>query len=280
MTEKAQAPPFEMAVPVVSHSHRMTPDALAALTSGESYVWFSDVSEFALFLRVRNHFGMASREDFIQFGHYSLSMLLIALNVSTCNHFTWAVNARCPYPQYSLADRSTADPVTSVSVHHDIRFPEEEIRDITADDLQRAQLLFLALAKENEPLTIREEYIKGAFHLGHSLVELDFRRDAFGNFYRALEFFITRKVLGATKLKNEVASVAKALGNLGLPDEFVAEYNRLYRLRPEQVMHAQRPQSPLEWEDVVSLKRLLDCVIASVYGSVVEAALKEIESQA
>ena len=37
------------------------------------------------------------------------------------------------------------------------------------------------------------------------------------------------------------------------------------------------PQAPLEWEDVVSLKRLLDCVIASVYSPVVDSALKEIK---
>lgn len=266
---------LEMAVPVTCHSHRLTPMAFDSLITRATYVWVSDITEFGLFLHVDNRFCLTSREEFIQYGHYSLSMLLIALNVAAMGHFTWTLNSKCPYPQYSLMDPSQANSVVSVSVSHRFSFAEEDIQDITSEDVRRTTLLFFALSKENEPSTVREEYLKGVFHLGYSLFDLDFRRDAFSNFYRSLEFFIARKVLRTDRLSNEVREISDAFQKLGLTSELVDEFKRLYRLRSEQVMHAQRTQLPIEWLDVVKLKIILDCIINLVYRPIWMARLEQ-----
>ena len=264
---------YQMAVPIESHSHHLTQEAFSPLLSKEAYVWVSDISDTGLFLRARNHFRLPTRDDFIQFGHYSLSMMLIALNVGALGHFVWAANPRHPYPQYSILDPASSSPAMSMSVAHDFRYPTDSLRELHQSDVTRSLLIFRALAEEKEPVTVRSEYLKGIFHLGYSLVDLDFRREAFANFYRSLEFFVSRKVLKTERLRNELRSITAALRGLGIDEELIAEFSRLYQLRSEQVMHAQRAQVPMEWEDVIKLKVILDGVMNLYYRPVWEAAI-------
>jgi hypothetical protein len=267
-------PSFTLAVPVECCSHRLSAAAFASLDYQRSFISVSDVRPDRMFLRANSIYPeVSTATDFIQFGHVALSCMMVALNVACLGHFTWEHNAQVPFPQYSLRDgSSTPNTVHTVHVRHAVPFPQDAVRDLTTEDVRRAALLFSVLVQEPTS-QVRHEYLKGIFHLGYHVMDLDFRRDSFSNFYRSIEYLITTRVLKVTKLKNELRMIQEALMSLGLGEAMCDEFKRLYLLRGEQVMHAQKDQRDIEWDDVFKLKILVDAALHKLYQPVWTAQL-------
>ncbi len=52
--------------------------------------------------------------------------------------------------------------------------------------------------------------------------------------------------------------------------EVAEEFNRLYQLRSEQVMHAQQQQEPVPLDDVIKMKVFLDYVLYKFYKKIAD----------
>ena len=187
---------------------------------------------------------------------------MMALNIATLGHFDWASKV-APAP-YSIFNHDLSDAVGVGSNQFQTHEPNDK-RNLSADDLGRAILVFDALSKEQDDQVV-PEYLKGIFHLGLTFFELTFRKDAFANFYRSLEHFLTGRVLGGKKIKNEVKEFTGAMRTLEVSEEVIQNFSkRLYPLRCEQVMHSQKSQREIEMDDVLHIKILTDAVMSRVY---------------
>src|SRR4030042_1528926 len=71
----------------------------------------------------------------------------------------------------------------------------------------------------------RREYLKGIIHLNAGFGDLVFHREAFANFYRAFEYFVTARVLKKTKLANEGKELNEGMALMGLTDQFCEAFD-------------------------------------------------------
>lgn len=243
------------------HSHVLTPIAFDALMSDNSLTRIREVTESTFFFWMRRralveYFGHAiSEEDFPKFASYTLATWIMALNVGTLGHFEWVAKT-APVAAYSLVNHETMTGVGLTSKSR-YKYPSEK-EPLTKAAVQRSMLVFGSLAQEKKPY-FRTEYLKGVYHFGLEFFDLSFRKDAFANFYRCFEHFITDRVLSVRKLRNECKQLSGGLRKLGVPDAIVDIFrNELYPLRSAQVMHSQTQQVEIEWEQVAKIKALTD----------------------
>ena len=267
-----------MTVPVNCYSHRLNEHAFVNLMSSSCHIQVSDITESSLFLRVENMFPDILVEDFAEYGHQSLSLMLIALNIATFGHFIWATHKTLVYPQYAMLnptiDPAKKSPISIMTVKHDFTYPDRDRSDIQQSEVDHAKRFFSILVKEPDAI-VRREYLKGIFHLGYAIHDTDFQKDAFGNFYRSFEYFVTERVLRVKKLNNEKKSILKALAELGLPDAVAEDFGELYEIRSEQVMHAQKTQRDIEWDDARKMKLILDFTMHQVYKPIIKLILED-----
>ncbi|MEQ1861834.1 MAG: hypothetical protein ABMA13_18095 [Chthoniobacteraceae bacterium] len=246
-----------------SHSHFFEPGVFEMLERPSCHINVYDVKEDTFFLGIHSeHSPPNSRADFNEAGTFILSEFLIALNVGSMGHFEWAAKTAAP-PTYSLFNKDTRSAVGLASARH-YKYPEKK-SPLTNEDLGRAVVVFEGLC--NEPNNyVRTEYLKGIYHLGLEFFDLTFRKDAFANFYRAFEHFVTDRVLRVAKLTNELKQMAEAMRQVGLPESMVGAFGPdLYRLRCEQVMHSQKQQVEITWEDAAKMKAYADTMMLAFY---------------
>ena len=139
----------------------------------------------------------------------------------------------------------------------------DDISDITEDEILRALLLFSIIVKEKE-LIIRDEYIKGLLHLSFNFFDIDFYRESFGNFYRSFETIVTRKILKQRKLSNEKEQMQEVVLKY-CGSQIAEDFSNLYRLRSEQIMHAQKSQRSVEYDNVIKIKVVVDGILNQLY---------------
>jgi hypothetical protein len=103
---------------------------------------------------------------------------------------------------------------------------------------------------------------------------VSFRKEAFANFYRSFEFFVTNRILKAKKLKSELNEIVRVLRMLDVKEEAITVfYKELYRLRSEQVMHSQKEQVEITWDDVGNMKLFTDITMQAFYKPIWEKRL-------
>ena len=95
------------------------------------------------------------------------------------------------------------------------------------------------------------------------------------NFYRLFEYFVTRKILKISKLKNELKQFKKVISDFGMSSEIIDEFTNTYKLRSEQIMHAQRDQVEVDPDDVIKIKAYLDFALHKHYRKIADEWLKE-----
>lgn len=258
------APEYQLACPITSYSHRLNSNALKLLQSGNAFIGVSDVTEHSFFARVMNLQKTDSLDKFMATAQQSVSYLLMVFNLGTLGHFIWSRNEQDIYPQFSIVDPTDNTAIKMLKHSPNKMFPVEELRDLTEEELRRTALLFIAIAKD--PIKqVAQEYLKGVYHLSLEIFEMRFDREAFANFYRSLEFFITDRVLKVRKLDNEVQDIKRGIREIGLGEVLAEEFEDLYRTRSEQVMHAQREQVNLDRDSVLKMKMIADAVMNKVY---------------
>lgn len=267
-----------LACPITSYSHRLKPDSFGVLMNPEAAIHVSNLTESSFFVIARDIVGAKSIDDFYSVGHTVISNFLVALNIATLGLFIWTRNETCPFPQYSLLN-PTDPPTAKILIHKSgMSFPTGPKAELTENEVRKSALLFWALARE--PVDdVRREYLKGLYHLTTLIYDIEFRKDAFGNFYRALEFFISERVLRVRKLENELRVIQKALLDLGFSDVIVKEFRELYRIRSEQVMHAQGSLGSVDWDAVGKMKTFTDAVMHKVYQPIWETGIAKLREQ-
>ncbi|TOM45288.1 hypothetical protein CGH75_27130, partial [Vibrio parahaemolyticus] len=84
------------------------------------------------------------------------------------------------------------------------------------------------------------EYIKGIYSLHNNFFNIKFTVESFASFYRAFEYFCTVKVLKQKRLNNEKKQLKAILADFGFNDLILEDFDRIYKVRCTEVMHAQR----------------------------------------
>jgi hypothetical protein len=207
-------------------------------------------------------------EEFTAFASYSLSYFLMALNIGSLGHLDWETKIQAT-PIYSLFNHDLKQGV-GIGSGGNYQYPPDAINPLTENDVKHSILIFGALSKENDQ-NVRKEYLKGLYHYGLDFFDISFRKEAFANFYRSFEFIVTNRILKTKKLKNELKQFKDVLQSLDLKPEVVQMFaEELYPLRSEQVMHSQRQQIEIEWEQVSKMKYLTDVTMQSAYRPIWE----------
>lgn len=254
---------YSLSCIIQSHSHFLDDKAFAVLMRDEAATQVTKVTKTQIEATIKAekaHF--RTIEDFFPTAHLIASNFIMSLNVASLGHFTWVAGNQL-YPTY---DVDPIDKSRKIVLSSETRFPSEE-RYLTESEVRQAAIIYGSILRESDQ-NIRQEYVKGILHMGLSFADINFNKEAFGNFYRSFEYFVTRKLLKVKKLKNEVKELAKAIKAAGLSEEFVDEFNGLYKIRSEQVMHAQRHQVEITQDDVVKMKVFVDYLLHRYYTTI------------
>jgi hypothetical protein len=187
----------------------------------------------------------------------------MALNIAALGHFTWVVGSNLFWHCEHIGPSGKREQVFMKS--KDIFFPLDKMV-LTEGEVRNSMIILGSLLREVDQ-EFRREYLKGIAHLDAGFGDLIFYREAFANFYRSFEYFITMRVLKKKKLSNELKELQEGIRLTGLPDQFCQEFQCLYKLRSEQVMHAQRAQKEIDGEQALKIKTFTDYVLHRYYRS-------------
>jgi len=202
-------------------------------------------------------------QDYFGYAFMVSSSFLMALNIAALGHFTWTVGNSMFWYCEHIGPSGKMDKVFMKS--KDVSFSVEK-RKLTEGEIRNSIIILGSLLYETDQ-TFRQEYLKGITHLSAGFGDLVFYREAFANFYRSFEYFITKRVMKKSKLTNEVKDIQEGIHLLGLSDEFCEEFINLYKIRSEQVMHAQREPKEMDTDDVLKIKVFTDYVLHKYYRS-------------
>lgn len=182
--------------------------------------------------------------------HDIISHFLLAINVATLGHFTWDFRFVSPAPYLFVDERNK----TSHFLFGEFtRYQnDEEKLEITKGLVWRTLQLFLAIASE-EDRSLKKEYIKGLYNLHHSFFDIEFLNEAFSSFYKAFEFFCTTRLLKVKKLTNEKKQLRKILSDFGFKEAVLSDFDKLYQIRCNQAMHAQKSLDSIDKEAVIRI---------------------------
>ena len=255
-----------------SHSHILDESAFSILMSEQSITQVFNVTQDSFKVAVIMTEDMKKENtDYFGYAFGVSASFLVALNIAALGHFTWTVGNRMFWHCEHIGPSGKIENVFMNS--KDVSFPIEK-RMLTDGEVRNSMIILASLLRETDQ-TFRKEYLKGITHLSSGFGDLVFSREAFANFYRAFEYFITTRVLKKTKLTNEVKELKEGICLLGLSDEFCDEFTSLYKVRSEQVMHAQREPKEMDMDDVLKIKVFKDYALHTYYRSQADQWLKE-----
>lgn len=263
---------FQIVCVIRSHSHKLNSEAFKLFMTGGSNIAVRDVKEETLMLAIENRY-TDSVEHFVLIAHNIFLHFIMALNIATLGHFTWDSSSlillfyMIENPKYP--NRRTIVSMPPIGLKSDV------ISQITEKEIKQTALLFDAICKDAED-DIKKEYIKGILHLSFGFFELDFHKEAFANFYRVFENVATQRILKARKLSNELRELQDVIRSNGFGDDIAEEFGLLYKLRCDQVMHAQKKQSDIDIDNALKMKTILDGVLHNLYRPIWEDSMHRI----
>lgn len=247
---------------VRSYSHILEEPVFAVLTNEEPLVRVLDIKEDRFRVEVRMTKEMKEvNKDYFGYGFLVSSNFLMALNIAALGHFTWTVGNRMFWHCEHVGPSGKTEQILMHSP--DISLTDEK-RRLTKEDVRNSLIICGSLLREAEP-DFRREYLKGIIHLNAGFGDLVFHREAFANFYRSFEYFVTTRVLKKKKLGKEMKELKEGIRLMGLTDQFCDEFASLYKKRSEQVMHAQRVPKEIDVEDVLKVKAFTDYALYRYY---------------
>lgn len=139
--------------------------------------------------------------------------------------------------------------------------------------MKNAVIILGSLLREKDQ-GFRREYLKGITHMNAGFADLLYYRESFANFYRSFEYFITNRILKQKKLKNQLKDLQNGIKAIGLKEDFQDEFRNLYRIRSEQVMHAQKEQKEIDTDDVFKIKTFTDFAYHKYYRKIADRWLE------
>ena len=202
---------------IVSSTHSLNKDAFKFLENPQVAIKAKHIEEdrFVLVWATSNRPDLQPEYEWFH-AHIIFSSFLAALNMATLGIFSWGdgLNVGPIYGQYE-PDTGTSQLITLNQDHQQII--EQKI-PLTDRDIENTIILFRPISKEEESFS-RSEYLKGIIHLSINHFEINFHREAFSNFYRSFEYFVTQKILKTRKLKNELKQMQLVLSQYGAEDD-------------------------------------------------------------
>ena len=256
---------------IVSHHYRLAADPFDYFRKPELLIEVSDVKENSFLLSCYKTANDPTVDVFFAKCHDIISHFLLAINVATLGHFTWDFRFVSPAPYLFVDERKK----TSHFLFGEFTKyqNDEEKLEITKGLVWRTLQLFLAIASE-EDRSLKKEYIKGLYNLHHSFFDIEFLNEAFSSFYKAFEFFCTTRLLKVKKLTNEKKQLKKILSDFGFKEAVLSDFDKLYQIRCNQAMHAQKSVDSIDKEAVIRIKIFLDFIMHKFYQPVWETILK------
>ena len=176
-----------------------------------------DEVRFDVAIKTQNLFKSDNVVDQAERGSFGLAAFLMGLNIASLGLFDWDVKYAQP-PCFSIIDNENR----LKALYHSSLVPEaftffEPKIELTGWDVVRATQIMRAMAQQKED-HVFSEYMKGIFHFGLRFYGLTFRKEAFANFYRALEFFVTDRILRRRRLNKETRQFEEAFDRIGIPE--------------------------------------------------------------
>ncbi len=267
---------FTLSCVLQSHSHNLNRKAFKHLMNDASQAQVTYITQRQIEVTFKSPKRLFSNlDEFYPKAHLMASNFVMAINIASLGHFTW-LDGNHLFPTYHHPQSKTKETRKNIIYTTQRNYPSDILK-ITEKQVKNTAHIYGALLYEEDQY-IRKEYVKGIIHFGLSFQDINFDKDAFANFYRLLEYFVTKRILKQSKLKNELKEFEKALSNLGLAKEFTDEFANLYKLRSEQVMHAQKDQINIDMDDVIKIKVLLDYTLHKHYIKIADQGLEEIRS--
>lgn len=260
---------MELLLDIRSHSHRLTEECFSFFERNKTNVRLTRTSDHTFSLGVdANSFKDLGSTDVLFHSHWWASAMLIGLNIATIGYFCWN-DSPSLHPVYRVRAPDSPEAEREIALQQTLTFPYPELRDLTEDDVQNALIISSSLVQDQDFIP-RSEYLKGLLHIGASHLDITFHREAFGNFYRCVELFVTQRVLGVKRLANEVKDIQRALGRLGVNDTLQGAFAEIYAIRSSQFAHAQAKQVAVSFDDVLKVKAFADIVMYKTYRNVAE----------
>lgn len=252
-----------ISAPIQTDSHRLSEQAFALLMGPGSEIRVQDVSENAFLVSVLAPEDSSDDEPRAALGgHKAQRLFLIALNVATLGRFYWADEPWVhPIVHVSESLESERHQGTIVVRPAALDLP---LADLSERDVQNAAILFGTMARHPDS-SLEAEYARGLLLMRMHYFDIDFRREAFACFYRALEYFAAHRILHVKKLKNELRDLQRAIESLGMAKELLGELKGIYAVRSSQVAHAQTIPRDVTLEEIMKTKTFLDFVMFKTY---------------
>lgn len=254
-------------------SHVLSSEAFRLFQLDEANMRIREVRERDFLLSMKSVDESVSEPVQVHDCHRVISALLIALNVGAIGMFYWADDPWV-HPVLTVADdlegnnpRSTALVVSSDTAY-------EERTLLTNRHVEDAALIFGILARERSPV-LTGEYSRGLLLLRMNFAELNFRREAFMCFYRALEHFIAVRILKVKRLSKELRDLQRGLSTLTSDPTLVDELREVYAIRSSQGAHSQSAQREITFDEVLKTKVFLDFVMHKEFKAEANRAMAE-----
>jgi len=199
-----------------------------------------------------NHYGYAFMVS---------SCFLMALNIASLGHFSWLTGSQLFWNCEHIDQKGKSKKKYFCSNSNS--FPCEK-KLLTEKEVKNAAIIAGSLMQDPDQ-HFRKEYLKGIVHLSANLGDLDFSKEAFANFYRSFEYFVTSHIFQKKKLSNEFKELQKGIRILGLSEEICDEFPNLYKIRSSQVMHYQNEAKIMDIDDVIKIKVFTDFALQKYY---------------
>lgn len=256
-----------------SHSHELNEDAFDLLKSRESQAQVTDISSRQLEITFKSPKELfKSIDEFYPKAHLMASNFVVAINIATLGHFTW-LDGNQLFPTYHSTQTREKKIQNNIIFTSKRKYPIDS-KEISENEIRNTAIIYRSLLYERDQY-IRQEYVKGIIHMGLSFHDIRFDKDAFANFYRLFEYFVTKKNLKTSKLKNELKQFKKVISDLGMGSDITDEFKNIYMLRSDQIMHAQRDQVEIDPDDVIKIKAYLDFMLHKHYRKIADEWLKK-----
>ncbi len=262
---------FSLSCILESHSHDLNEDAFRLLMNEASQAQVTDISKRQIEITFKSPKDLYNNiDEFYPKAHLMASNFVVSINIASLGHFTW-LNGNQLFPTYH-ALKPNENEIRNNIIFSSTRRYSLESREISEKEIRNTSIIYGALLLEKDQY-IRQEYVKGIIHMGLSFYDVSFDKEAFANFYRLFEHFVTKRILNKSKLKNELKGFKKVITELGLGEEITDEFTNIYKLRSEQIMHAQRDQVEIDQDDVIKIKGLLDFTLHKYYIKIADTWL-------
>ncbi len=249
---------------IKTYSHVLNESAFAILMREEPLIRVLYVKEDRIKIEViMTEEIRKTIKDYFGYAFAVSSSFLMALNIAALGHFTWLFGNRMFWFCEHIGPSGQMEQILVGSKN--ISFPTEKT-ELTEGEVRNSVIICGSLLREVEQ-DFRREYLRGIIHLEAGFADLVFYREAFANFYRSFEYFMTTRVLKKKRLKNEIKELQEGIRSLGLSEDFCEEFRNLYKTRSEQVMHAQRIPKEIDGEDVLKIKVFTDYALHRYYRS-------------